>query len=113
MKIKKNNNMQRRIARVRAVVRGTTERPRLAVTRSNQHIIAQVIDDSVGKTVAMVLDRGLTGDKTARAIKVGELLAEQLKAKGVTSVAFDRRGRKYHGRIKAVAEAVRGAGIVF
>jgi large subunit ribosomal protein L18 len=113
---------QRRVARarrhfrVRKRITGTAERPRLVVTRSLRHIGAQVIDDARGHTLvsASTLDtsiRGTEGDKTALARKVGALLAERAKAAGVTAVVFDRGGNRYHGRIAALADAAREAGL--
>jgi large subunit ribosomal protein L18 len=106
----------RRHVRVRKHIVGTTERPRLVVTRSARHVFAQVVDDSVGRTVAsassMEADlRGLDGDKTAKAKRVGELLAERAKAAGVGAVVFDRAGNKYHGRVAAVADGAREGGL--
>ncbi len=108
----------RRHARVRKNVSGTTARPRLVVFRSARHIEAQVIDDTVGKTVAsastMESDvRLLDGDKTAAAKRVGELVAERAKTAGVDAVVFDRGGYRYHGRIAAVADAARETGLTF
>lgn len=113
MKIKQLTPIERRQIKIRATVKGTAERPRLSVSRSNIHILAQAIDDVAGKTVAAVSDFKLKGDKTARAIEVGKSIGAALKAKGIMAIAFDRRGRKYHGRIKAVADAIRETGIVF
>jgi large subunit ribosomal protein L18 len=115
---------QRRVARarrhfrVRKSISGTAERPRLVVTRSLRHIGAQVIDDTRGHTLvsASTLDssiRGTEGDKTALARKVGALLAERAKTAGVTAVVFDRGGNRYHGRIAALADAAREAGLKF
>jgi large subunit ribosomal protein L18 len=108
----------RRQVRGRKRIQGTAERPRLVVTRSTKHITAQVVDDLVGKTLAsastMEADlRGHDGDKTAKAAKVGELLAERAKAQGVESVVFDRAGNKYHGRIAALADGARSGGLTF
>ena len=108
----------RRQARVRKKVAGTSERPRLVVTRSSKHITAQVVDDAVGKTLAyastMEADlRGFDGDKTAKAKKVGELVAERAKGAGIESVVFDRAGNKYHGRVAALADAAREGGLTF
>lgn len=108
----------RRIVRTRRAVSGTTERPRLAVYKSLQHIYAQVIDDLSGKTLAAAssvekkLGIAKTGNSAAAAT-VGEKLAERAKAKGVSKVVFDRRGFKFHGRIKALADAARKAGLQF
>ena len=108
----------RRHDRVRAKVRGTAARPRLAVFRSNKHIVAQVIDDDLGVTIAAAstveadLRSGATGN-VAAATKVGSLVAERAKAKGVSSVVFDRGSSKYHGRVAALADAAREAGLEF
>ena len=109
---------KRRHVRVRKRVSGTPDRPRLVVTRSARHIVAQVVDDTVGKTLAsastMEADvRAVDGDKTARSRKTGELLAERAKAAGVEAVVFDRGGNKYHGRIAALAEGAREGGLAF
>ncbi|WP_433793328.1 50S ribosomal protein L18 [Actinoplanes sp. CA-252034] len=108
----------RRHFRVRKNVRGTAERPRLVVTRSARHITAQIIDDLKGHTLASAstLDasiRGNEGDKTALSGKVGSLLAERAKAAGISKVVFDRGGNKYAGRIAALADAAREAGLEF
>jgi len=108
----------RRHRRVRKKVRGTTDRPRLAVYRSNNHITAQVIDDINGRTLAAAstteadLRAGATGN-TEAAKKIGALVAERAKAAGVSKVVFDRGGFMYHGRIAAVAEAARQNGLEF
>ncbi|MEN8706925.1 large subunit ribosomal protein L18 [Nocardioides marinisabuli] len=108
----------RRQMRGRKKVHGTAERPRLVVTRSSKHISVQVVDDLVGKTLAsastMESDlRGDEGDKTAKAKKVGELVAERAKAAGVDEVVFDRAGNKYHGRVAALADGARSGGLTF
>ena len=108
----------RRHFRVRKNVRGTAERPRLVVTRSSRHISAQIVDDLKGHTLvsASTLDaslRGAEGDKSARAAKVGALLAERAQAAGVSKVVFDRGGNRYAGRIAALADAAREAGLEF
>jgi large subunit ribosomal protein L18 len=108
----------RRQVRGRKKLSGTSERPRLVVTRSSKHITVQVVDDLVGKTLAyastMETDlRGLEGDKTAKAKKVGELVAERAKAAGIDGVVFDRAGNKYHGRIAALADGAREGGLTF
>ena len=106
---------ERRKNRIRAKVSGSSTRPRLAVFTSNQHISAQVIDDLTGHTLtaATEAEAKATGNKTERAAKVGELIAEKaLKAK-VTEVVFDRGGKLYHGRVKALAEAARAKGLKF
>jgi large subunit ribosomal protein L18 len=109
---------KRRHIRVRKRVSGTAERPRLVVTRSNRGITAQVIDDNVGHTLASAstLDssiRGGEGDKSSKAKQVGALVAERAKAAGVESVVFDRGGNRYAGRIAALADAAREAGLKF
>jgi large subunit ribosomal protein L18 len=108
----------RRHFRVRKNLRGTAERPRLVVTRSTRHITAQIVDDLKGHTLASAstLDaslRGADGDKSAQAGKVGALLAERAKAAGVSKVVFDRGGNQYAGRIAALADAAREAGLEF
>ena len=106
----------RRQMRSRKKVSGTTARPRLVVTRSSRHMVAQVVDDVHGRTLAsastMEADlRALGDDKTAKAGKVGELVAERAKAAGIQSVVFDRAGNKYHGRVAAVADGARSGGL--
>ena len=102
----------RRHRRVRKNVFGTQERPRLAVYRSNRHIYAQLVDDIAARTVAAASDLGTgQGDKTARAKEVGKAIAERAKAAGVERAVFDRGGRLYHGRVRAVAEGAREAGL--
>ena len=108
----------RRHARLRKKVVGTEARPRLVVTRSARHVFVQVVDDSKGFTLASASTmetelRGLDGDKTAKARKVGELVAERAKAAGVTSAVFDRAGNKYHGRVAALADGAREGGLAF
>ncbi len=108
----------RRQVRGRKRVSGTTERPRLVVTRSAKHITAQVVDDSVGKTLAsastMEQDlRSTDGDKSTKAKRVGELVAARAKEAGVESVVFDRAGNKYHGRVAALADGARSGGLTF
>ncbi|MEV0368529.1 50S ribosomal protein L18 [Streptomyces sp. NPDC050636] len=109
---------KRRHIRIRKRISGTAERPRLVVTRSNRGITAQVIDDIAGHTLASAstLDasiRGGEGDKTALAKQVGSLVAERAKAAGVEAVVFDRGGKQYAGRIAALADAAREAGLKF
>jgi large subunit ribosomal protein L18 len=108
----------RRHFRVRKNVSGTPARPRLVVTRSLRQITAQVVDDTLGHTLASAssLDatiRGAEGDKKALAAKVGALLAERAKAKGISKVVFDRGGNRYAGRIASLASAAREAGLEF
>ncbi|GEL96277.1 50S ribosomal protein L18 [Cellulomonas composti] len=107
---------KRRHLRLRKKVVGSAVRPRLVVTRSARHITAQVVDDTIGQTVvsASTLEvdlRSGDGDKTAKAKKVGELVAERAKAKGIDAVVFDRGGNKYHGRVAAVADGAREGGL--
>ena len=108
----------RRHLRVRKKVSGTTGRPRLVVTRSARHIVAQVIDDTAGRTLASASSmegdvRGMSADKTARSRKVGQLVAQRAKAAGVDTVVFDRGGNTYHGRVAAVADGAREGGLEF
>ena len=108
----------RRHVRVRRRVEGTAETPRLAVFRSNQHIYAQVIDDSAGRTLAAASDvetslKGGEGSKSDRARQVGALVAQRVKQAGITSVVFDRGGFRYAGRVQALADAAREEGLVF
>ncbi|MET9799293.1 50S ribosomal protein L18 [Streptomyces sp. NPDC006368] len=110
--------LKRRHIRIRKKIAGTTERPRLVVTRSNRGITAQVIDDVAGHTLASAstLDssiRGGEGDKSAKAKQVGQLVAERAKAAGIEAVVFDRGGNQYAGRIAALADAAREAGLKF
>jgi large subunit ribosomal protein L18 len=108
----------RRHFRLRKKVSGTDQRPRLVVKRSSRHIAVQVIDDLVGHTLvsASTLEadvRALEGDKKAKAAKVGELVAARAKNAGISAVVFDRGGNAYHGRIAALADAAREAGLEF
>ena len=108
----------RRHFRVRKNVNGTAERPRLVVTRSLRHIVAQVVDDTRGHTLASASSmdsslRGAEGNKKSVSAQVGKLLAERAKAAGITKVVFDRGGNKYAGRIAALATAAREAGLEF
>ncbi|MGH3358041.1 MAG: 50S ribosomal protein L18 [Nocardioidaceae bacterium] len=108
----------RRQARGRKKVSGTSDRPRLVVTRSSRHIVAQVVNDLEGRTLAsassMEADlRSLGGDKTAKAHKVGELVADRAKQAGVETVVFDRAGNKYQGRVAALADGAREGGLAF
>jgi large subunit ribosomal protein L18 len=110
----------RRKSRIRKRVTGTQQRPRLTVFRSARHIYAQIIDDTQGQTLvaACSLDKTLTDagagtKKVDRATMVGKLLAERAKAKGIDKVVFDRNGFLYHGRVKAVSEGAREAGLQF
>lgn len=108
----------RRQVRGRKRVFGATERPRLVVSRSAKHVFAQVIDDSLGKTLVsastMEADlRGASSDKSEKAKAVGSLIAERAKAAGIERVVFDRAGNKYHGRIAALADGARSGGLDF
>jgi len=108
----------RRQVRGRKTISGTPERPRLVVTRSSRHILAQVVDDTVGHTVAsastMEKDlRAASGDKTAKAREVGKLVGQRAKDAGIAKVVFDRAGHQYHGRVAALAEGAREAGLEF
>ena len=108
----------RRQVRGRKKVEGTPERPRLVVTRSSRHISVQVVDDLAGRTLvsasSMEADlRSSDGDKSAKAKKVGALVAERARAKGVGTVVFDRAGNKYHGRVAALADGAREGGLEF
>jgi large subunit ribosomal protein L18 len=106
----------RRHLRVRKKIQGSAERPRLVVTKSTRHMSAQIIDDVAGHTLvsASTLDATLRtddGDKTAKARKVGEMLAERAKEAGISAVVFDRAGHRYHGRIAALADGAREGGL--
>lgn len=112
----KSDARVRRHARLRKKVVGTEVRPRLVVTRSSRHVFVQLVDDSKGRTVASASTleadlRGLEADKTAKARKVGELVAERAKAAGVSDVVFDRGGNRYAGRVAAIAEGAREGGL--
>ena len=124
MKIKTKQDRRHRIQlRTRKRLRGTGERPRLTVFRSVAHISVQAIDDATGRTLASassvepaaraLFTGGATGGNVKGATQIGTLIAERLAAKGITQVVFDRSGFLYHGRIKAVAEAARAAGLEF
>lgn len=110
---------ERRIARTRAKITGTPERPRFAVRRSLSHVYVQVIDDAAGATLVAASDADLgaasTKDKkkTEIAFLVGKLVAERAKEKNIQAVVFDRRDKKYHGRVKAVADGAREGGLEF
>jgi large subunit ribosomal protein L18 len=114
-KLTQQEARRRRHARVRGKVRGTTERPRLAVFRSNRTIYVQVIDDVQGTTLCAADSRSAAdaGDKSAQAKVVGQLIAERAKAAGIDTVVFDRGGFLYHGRVKALAEGAREGGLNF
>jgi len=116
-KISKDQIRVRIHDRIRHRLQGTPDRPRLAVFRSVAHIYAQVIDDSNGKTLAAAAstdkDHKITGGNVAGAKAIGKLIAERAKEKGISKVVFDRGGYLYHGRIKALADAAREAGLEF
>ncbi len=106
----------RRHLRVRKRVTGTAVRPRLVVNRSARHVFVQIVDDSQGVTVASASTleadlRAFDGDKTAKARRVGELVAERAKKAGIEAVVFDRGGNRYHGRVAAIAEGAREGGL--
>ncbi len=108
----------RRAARGRKRISGTADRPRLVVTRSSRHIVAQVVNDVEGRTLASASSmeaelRGVEGDKTAKAKRVGELVADRAQTAGVATVVFDRAGNRYHGRVAALAEGAREGGLAF
>lgn len=116
----KNAGLVRRRTRVRGKVSGTTERPRLCVTRTNMHIYAQVVDDTTGRTLvaASSVDKELrgalkSGTNADSAKIVGEAVGRRAIEKGVTEVVFDRGGRLYHGRVKSLADGARSAGLKF
>jgi large subunit ribosomal protein L18 len=112
----KLRNRTLRKNRIRAVVSGTAERPRLSVHVSNKHVSAQLIDDTAGKTLSYVTTVGqksATGTMTERAAWVGSEMAKQAKAKKIKQVVFDRSGKLYHGRVKALADAARAEGLEF
>ncbi|AOS47204.1 50S ribosomal protein L18 [Pauljensenia hongkongensis] len=107
---------KRRHLRLRKKINGTPERPRMVVTRSNRHMVVQVIDDTIGHTLVSASDieadiAAAGGTKTERARKVGAAVAERAKAAGISAVVFDRGGNKYFGRVAAVAEAAREGGL--
>jgi large subunit ribosomal protein L18 len=117
-KNEKSNIRSRRRTKIRATVVGSTERPRLSVFKSNRHFFVQIIDDSKGFTLAAVSSKdeelGKLGTRNVEvAKKVGHLIAKRSLAKGIKSVVFDRGGYKYHGRIAAIADAAREAGLQF
>lgn len=112
----KEKKRQSRHARIRAVVAGTAERPRLAVYRSNRFISAQLIDDAVGKTLVAAHGRDAEsagGGQVRQAKAVGEAIAKAAKAKGIVSAVFDRGGYRYAGQVKALADAARAGGLAF
>ncbi len=110
----KQYNLMRRSNRIRAKISGTADMPRLAVSRSLNHIQAQIIDDVAGATIVASSDLKITkGTKVERAIAVGKEIAKLAKSKGITKIAFDRGGFLYAGRVKALADAARAEGLTF
>ncbi|MFZ2167963.1 MAG: 50S ribosomal protein L18 [Minisyncoccia bacterium] len=109
----KSELRKRRHARVRATIKGTLERPRLAVYRSNRFVSAQLIDDTVGKTIAAAHGRDFKGPQSVQAKEVGTAIAKAAKAAGISSIVFDRAGYRYAGQVKTVADAAREGGLVF
>lgn len=109
----KSELRKRRHARVRAIVKGTGTRPRLAVYRSNRFVSVQLIDDVAGKTIAAAHGRDFKGPQSVQAKEVGKAIAEKAKAVGVTSIVFDRAGYRYGGQVKTLADAAREAGLTF
>lgn len=119
----KKAQAERRRVRARAKIFGIAGRPRLVASRSLKHMRAQLVDDAAGKTLAAAMDTELTAKslaeakerkgKTAQAYAVGRLLAERAKAKGISEAVFDRTGRKYHGRVAALADGARDGGLKF
>ncbi|BBE30912.1 50S ribosomal protein L18 [Tepiditoga spiralis] len=115
-KVDRDAKRRKRHLRIRRKLSGTSERPRLVVFRSEKHMYAQLVDDEAGKVItsASTIDKDVKIEKTwnvEAAKEIGKLIAEKAKAKGVTKVKFDRGGYQYHGRVKAVAEAAREAGL--
>lgn len=104
---------KRRHARIRARVSGTAKRPRLAVYRSNRFVSAQLIDDTVGKTIAAAHGRDFKGPQSVQATSVGEAIAKKAKAAGIATIVFDRGGYRYGGQVKALADAARAGGLTF
>lgn len=120
MRKTKQFGRRRRRLHIRHKLKGTTQRPRVVVFRSSRHIYAQVVDDEEGRVFTGVSslstalrEPGVGGDKKAQAAAVGKLLAQELKKRGVARIVFDRAGYKYHGRVKALAEAARKEGLGF
>ncbi len=119
--IKKRKKYERRVRRTRSKIVGTTERPRLTVHKSLKHVYAQLIDDSEGQTLAFAstLSPQAKGqfeekdNKSGKGFKVGQLLAQIAKEKGIENAVFDRQGGRYHGRVKAVADGARKGGLNF
>lgn len=113
MKRTKQESRKRIHMRIRKKINGTDERPRLSVYRSNKAIHCQIIDDLKGHTLASAASFGMNGTKTEQAVAVGKMIAERAQAAGIKAVVFDRGGYLYHGRVKALAEGAREAGLQF
>lgn len=111
----KLHNLAQRKRRVRSTIHGTADRPRLSVSVSNKHITAQLIDDETSKTIAYITTVGskATGTMTDKAVWTGESIAKKASSKKIKKVVFDRNGRLYHGRVKALADAARKSGLEF
>lgn len=109
----KNELRKRRHARIRATIKGTTERPRLAVFRSNRFVSAQLIDDTTGKTLAAAHGREFKGAQSVQAASVGTAIAKKALAAGVKKAVFDRGGYRYGGQVKSLADAARAGGLTF
>lgn len=109
----KSELRDRRHARVRSVIKGTAARPRLAVYRSNRFVSVQLIDDTVGKTIASAHGREFKGPQSVQAKSCGTAIAEKAKAAGVNTIVFDRAGYRYAGQVKVLADAAREGGLVF
>ena len=109
----KSDLRERRHARVRSIIKGTAERPRLAVYRSNRFVSAQLIDDTVGKTIAAAHGREFKGSQSVQAKEVGSTIAAKAKAAGITTIVFDRAGYRYAGQVKTLADAAREGGLTF
>ncbi len=108
---KKNKDKQARKRRIRAKIFGTAQLPRLSIFRSNKHIYSQLIDDKKGETLASASDLGMKGNKKEKSKLVGESIAEKALKLNIKRVKFDRRGNKYHGRIKILSEAGKSKGL--
>ena len=109
----KSDLRERRHARVRSIIKGTAERPRLAVYRSNRFVSAKLIDDTVGKTIAAGHGREFKGSQSVEAKEVGSTIAAKAKAAGITTIVFDRAGYRYAGQVKTLADAAREGGLTF
>ncbi len=103
----------RRRTRIRALVKGTASRPRLAVFKSNRFVSAQLIDDTAGKTIVAAHGREFKGAQSLQAASVGEAIARKAQATGITTIVFDRGGYRYGGQVKALADAARAGGLIF